>query len=92
MKALWIIGFALALSGCAAAPETTIVTSSSFVPTLASSHGCAPLRLAGGLAVCKDDVAAVQAAGAREVPALEIEHPQEIVGHEAHHAVLDGAS
>jgi uncharacterized lipoprotein YajG len=92
MKALWIMGFALALAGCAVPPETTIVTSSSFAPTLASAHGCATWRTSGGVAVCKDDVAAVQSAGAREVPALDAEHPQEIVGTEAHHLVLDGAS
>jgi hypothetical protein len=44
------------------------------------------------LALCKDDVGAVQSAVAREVPTLETEHPQEIVGHEAHYLVLDGAS
>lgn len=98
MKALWMIGFAIALSSCAApAPEVSIATTSGFVvptqgATLAAGRDCATWQVSGGLAVCKDDVAAVQAAGARAVPALAVEHPAEIVGTEAHHAVLDGAS
>ncbi|MBC7906716.1 MAG: hypothetical protein H7Y60_08225 [Rhodospirillaceae bacterium] len=88
------MGFAIALSGCAAPSETTTFAASFVTPgvTLASAQGCATLQVKYGLAVCKDDVALVQSAGAREVPALDIERPQEIVGHEAHHAVLDGAS
>lgn len=53
---------------------------------------CAPVRVRHGLAVCGSDVPAVQSSAAAETPALAPEHPQEIVGTEAHRQVLDGAS
>lgn len=107
MKTFWGIGLALALGGCALPPAASIAastladgfllvgtgkTSMDHGLSFASGQDCAMWRVLDGVAVCKDDVAAVQSAGAREVPALDAEHPQEIVGPEAHHIVLDGAS
>jgi hypothetical protein len=101
MKALWMIGVAIALGGCAVQPQASIAASASTdamvlvsapMVTTASGNDCATWRVQDGLMACKDDVAAVQSAGAREVPALEPEQPPQVVGPEAHHLVLDGVS
>lgn len=107
MKAFWIVGAVIALGGCALPPAASIAASTLVDGALlvgtgktsmdhglsyASGRDCAMWRVLDGVAVCKDNVAAVQSAVARDVPALVPEHPAEIVGHEAPFTPLDGES
>jgi hypothetical protein len=91
MKVLLVMAGCLAMAGCAASPVAQAADESPR-PVAANGYDCLAWRNFEGIDICRHADAVIQAADAIEVPALAVEHPQEVVGEERPHLVLDGAS
>lgn len=94
MRKILMMGAGLAMAGCGTPAALTGQGGATSVAYdgLAPAAQCQVWRAFNGVEICRGQAVVIQAADAAEVPALLHDRSPQVVGEEAHDAVLDGAS